>query len=543
MEYLEKYKLWCENEVFDEKFRKELKKLSPEEIEDAFYTELTFGTAGIRGVIGVGSNRMNEYIVGKVTQGYANFLNNKYVDPSVVIAYDSRHMSPEFSLRAAKVLSANKIKVYLFDEIASTPELSFAVRYLKTSGGIVMTASHNPSNYNGYKAYHHEGYQLLEGDADLITQEINKLDFKNVLCDDKMENVYYIGQDIFEKYYNTILNLIDDKNDKKLKIVYTPLNGAGARPVVEVLKRAGFNNLYTVAEQMIPDSNFTTVPYPNPENEVVFKMANELGLEKNADILIATDPDSDRVGVLVLHQNEYVKINGNQMGALLADYLLKDGIENQAIITTIVSSHLIDSIAKKYNAKIYKTLTGFKYIGELITSFDSDKDHFVLGFEESYGYLTSDHARDKDAVDTSLIISEMANAYKEEGKTLIDQLDDIYKSNGYFKEDMLSFTFEGSKGHQIMQDLIARFRKMDSFDFNGENFSEKIDYMYDDTNLPQSNVLKFIYPDQSWFAIRPSGTEPKLKIYISVYTENKKEINEKIANLKHLLSQFLEDIK
>ena len=541
MNYMEKYKSWCDNEYFDESFRDELKRLSEEEIEDSFYKDLSFGTAGLRGVIGAGSNRMNEYVVGKVTQGYANFLNKKFNEPSVAIAYDSRRMSKEFAQNAAVVLSSNNIKVYLCDRIASTPELSFAIRQLKASGGIVVTASHNPAQYNGYKVYHQEGYQLLPDDAESIVEEINKLDFIDVKNERNDNIINYLGEDFYNEYYETILKLIEDRNDKNLKIVYSALNGAGARPVVEVLKKAGFNNLYTVPEQMIPDSNFTTVPYPNPEDEKVFELSKVLGKENQADILIATDPDSDRVGVMVLHNGEYKTINGNQMGALLANYLLENE-ENQSIITTIVSSHLIDEIAKKYNAKVYKTLTGFKYIGELISSFDKAKDKFVLGFEESYGYLTSDHARDKDAVNTALIIAKMADDYKKKGKTLIDALEEIYISNGYFKEELLSFIFEGSRGQQEMKELIDRFRSLDSFDYYGMNYTDKVDYSQDDTGLPDADVLKFIYEDQSWFAVRPSGTEPKLKIYLSVCGKDNDELNKKMDLMKKLLNDFIGEI-
>ncbi len=538
MNYMDKYKLWCDNEYFDESFRDELKKLTDEEIEDSFYKDLSFGTAGLRGVIGAGSNRMNEYVVGKVTQGYANFLNEKFNKPSVAIAYDSRRMSKEFAQNAADVLSSNDIKVYLCDRIASTPELSFAIRKLKASGGIVVTASHNPAQYNGYKVYHHEGYQLLPDDAERIVEEINKLDFIDVKNEKNDELINYLGEDFYNEYYETVLELIEDRKNKDLKIVYSALNGAGARPVVEVLKKAGFNNLYTVPEQMIPDSNFTTVPYPNPEDEKVFELSKVLGEENQADILIATDPDSDRVGVMALHKGEYKSINGNQMGTLLANYLLKNE-ENQSIITTIVSSHLINEIAKKYNAKVYKTLTGFKYIGELISSFDKTKDKFVLGFEESYGYLTSDHARDKDAVNTALIIAKMADDYKKDGKTLIDTLEEIYIENGYFKEELLSFEFEGSQGQNEMKELIERFRSINSFEYYGMDYAEKIDFSKDKTGLPKADVLKFIYEDQSWFAVRPSGTEPKLKIYLSVCGKDNDELNKKIDLMKKLLNDFI----
>lgn len=548
MDYLKKYKLWCENEYFDDEFKSELLDLKDDEIKDRFYSDLKFGTGGIRGIIGAGSNRINKYIIAKVTQGYANFLNENFKNPTVAIAYDSRYKSLEFAKESAKVLGANGIKVYFFEKIATTPELSYAVRELKATGGIVITASHNPSNYNGYKVYQSEGYQILLKVAQLIINEVNKVEFDKIKSGDfeelvKNKYLEFLGDDFFEKYYLAVSRETDiDK--KNIKIVYTPLNGAGARSVVEVLKRNKFINVYTVDEQMIPDSNFTTVPYPNPEEESVFDLAIKLGNEKDADILVATDPDSDRVGVMAKHFNKYIKINGNQMGALLSKYLLdKENYNNNVIITTIVSSHLVDLIAKRYGAIVYRTLTGFKYIGEKISELEDGDKKFILGFEESYGYLTKTHARDKDAADATLVISEMAAFYKNKNMTLIDALDEIYSEYGYFKEELISIEFEGEKGIYKIQSLMDKFREIESFEYSYNKTIEKIDYLnVIETKLPKENVLKFIFKDQSWFAIRPSGTEPKIKIYLSITSDNLKETNEKLNTLKRAVNNFIGEV-
>lgn len=546
MDYLKKYKLWCENEYFDDEFKSELLNLKDDEIKDRFFSDLKFGTGGIRGIIGAGSNRINKYIIAKVTQGYANFLNKNFENPTVAIAYDSRYKSLEFAKESAKVLGANGIKVYFFDKIASTPELSYAVRELKATGGIVITASHNPSNYNGYKVYQREGYQILLEVAQLIIDEVNKVEFDRIKSeefDELVKNRYleFLSDDFFEKYYLAV-SRESDIDKKNIKIVYTPLNGAGARPVVEVLKRNKFSNVYTVNEQMIPDSNFTTVPYPNPEEESVFELAIKLGNKKNADILVATDPDADRVGVMAKHKDKYIKINGNQMGILLSKYLLNKE-SNNVIITTIVSSHLVDLIAKRYGAIVYRTLTGFKYIGEKISELEEGNKKFILGFEESYGYLTKTHARDKDAADATLVISEMAAFYKNKNMTLIDALDEIYSEYGYFKEELISLEFKGEKGIYKIQKLMEKFREIESFEYSHNKTIEKIDYLNtSETKLPKENVLKFIFKDQSWFAIRPSGTEPKIKIYLSTTSDKLKETNEKLDSLKNAINNFIGEV-
>jgi phosphoglucomutase len=543
MDYQKKYEKWLNEPTFDQTFRSELSRLTENEKEDRFYKDLEFGTGGLRGVVGAGSNRMNKYVVMRVTQGYADYLNKRYENPSVAIAYDSRHFSDVFAQTAARVLGGNGIRVYLFDRISATPELSFAVRELSASGGIVVTASHNPKQYNGYKVYQQDGYQILPEEAKEIIESVGKIRFEDIKqCELDDEKIEMLGDAFIETYYHTVSDLVEDHGEKQLKIVYTPLNGAGARPVVEVLKRTGFNQLETVKEQMIHDPDFTTVPYPNPEEVAVFERAIALGEKMKADILMATDPDADRVGVVVRHNGQYTALNGNQIGALLSEYLLSNR-PDQAIVTTIVSSHLCDKIARKYDASIYKTLTGFKFIGEMMTRFERTEDLFVLGFEESYGYLTSDHARDKDAVNAALVIAEMAETYLLTGKTLIDELEEVYREHGYFKEDLLNFKFEGSQGLGEMNALIERFRKLDGFEIVGSQLREKIDFLFEDTGLPRSNVIKFIYEDESWFAIRPSGTEPKLKIYLSVNSGSMDETEKRLETLKKRIYAFIGEAK
>lgn len=538
MNYKEKYNEWLNEPYFDDEFKTELKHLTEAEIEDRFFKDIEFGTGGIRGIMGAGTNRINHYLIARVTQGYADYINENYDQPSIAIAYDSRKNSLLYARTSAEVLSGNGIKVYLFSEVSSTPELSFAVRQLKASGGIVITASHNPSEYNGYKVYQEDGYQILPEEANQIIGKVEKVSFSDIKRNGNEDEWTFLGQSFFERYYKKMLELVPDCHEKKLRIVYTPLNGAGARPVVEVLNRAGFTQLFTIKEQMMHDSNFTTVPYPNPEEASVFEYAIKKGKEVDADILLATDPDSDRVGVFVFHHGKYEKLTGNQIGALLSDYLLDDS-ENQVIITTIVSSHLVDQITKKYKARVIKTLTGFKFIGEIMTQLESTQSKFVLGFEESYGYLTAEHARDKDAVNAALIISQMANDYSESGLTLIDALENIFKKNGYFKEDLLSYAFQGSQGQTKMMEIISRFREIARFDYDHQTSVAKIDYSEDETGLPKSNVLKFVYSDESWFAIRPSGTEPKLKIYLSVNSKEKSNLEDRLRMMKESIENFI----
>lgn len=538
MHYREKYETWLNEPFFDEAFKEELLGLSEDEIEDRFYRDLAFGTGGLRGIIGAGSNRMNRYVIMRVTQGYAQYLNGKYDHPSVAIAYDSRHFSEAFALEAARVLGGNGIRVHLFDRVSSTPELSFAVRELKAQGGIVITASHNPKEYSGYKVYQQTGCQVLPDEAHTIIERVEATGFEAIRrCQSDDPLITRLGEPFFERYYRTITALVDARNERRLKLVYTPLNGAGARPVVEVLRRSGFNPL-TVPEQMWHDPDFTTVPYPNPEDPSVFEYARRIGETTGADLLMATDPDADRMGVHVRHQGEFIPLTGNQIGALLCDALLGDD-PRSAVVTTIVSSHLCDRIAHAHGARIYKTLTGFKYIGEMMTRFEETDDRFVLGFEESFGYLTSTHARDKDAVNAALMVADLADRLKENGQTLIDALERIKACHGYFSEDLLSYRFEGSSGQKEMETVIARFRALDTLEWETWDHSERTDYLHDETGLPRANVLKYVYGDDSWFAVRPSGTEPKLKIYLSTHGASEEESVRKRTALTEAIERFI----
>ncbi len=539
MDYMERYRLWLGDPGIDEAFKEELRGMSEKEIEDAFYRDLAFGTGGLRGVMGPGSNRVNRYVIARATQGYAEYLKHHYEEAGVVIAYDTRRGSRDFALEAARVLIGNGIAVSVFDRVATTPELSYGVRALKAQGGIVITASHNPKAYNGYKVYHHEGYQLLPEDAQEVISRIEGIAFEDIRRGEESK-ITFLGEAFYNQYYEELMPLVKDYQVKDLAIVYTPLNGAGARPVPEVLKRARFLKVHAVPGQMVPDPDFTTVPYPNPEDVKVFDQARTLGEEVGADLLIATDPDADRVGVLARHEGSYVAINGNEMGALLTEYLLRAGVIHPRVITTIVSTHLVDAIAEKYGARLDKTLTGFKYIGEMISAFDFNRETFVLGFEESYGYLTRTHARDKDAANAVLAIAMMAQEYKEEGKTLIDALADLHESYGYYRESLLNFTFEGSKGLLVMDQIIEAFRGLKGLGFMGESAFDRTDYERDDTGLPREKVIKCVYPDGSWFAVRPSGTEPKLKIYVAVRGDSETEVAIKTEALQGALKGFVE---
>ncbi|OPL09122.1 MAG: hypothetical protein AVO33_07725 [delta proteobacterium ML8_F1] len=539
MDHIKRYEAWLEDPGIDEAFKEELRNLDSEEIEDAFFRDLAFGTGGLRGVMGPGSNRVNRYVIARATQGFADYLNHHYSLPSAVIAYDTRAGSKDFAFEAARVLVGNGIRTFVFDRVATTPELSYAVRALEAQGGIVITASHNPKAYNGYKVYHHEGYQLLPLEAREVIERIEAIAFKEIKRGETGD-IEFLGESFFNQYYEELVQLVKDYTLKELTLVYTPLNGAGARPVPEVLKRARFMKVFPVMTQMVPDPDFTSVPYPNPEDVAVFAQARVLGEEVGADLLIATDPDADRVGVLARHQGEYVAINGNEMGALLAEYLLKGGVLHPRIITTIVSTHMIDAIAQRYGARVDKTLTGFKYIGEMISGFDFSRETFLLGFEESYGYLTHTHARDKDAANAVLMIAMMAEEYRREGRTLIDALETLHETYGYFSESLLNFTFEGSRGLGKMDEIIEAFRGLQGLEFADQYAFGAIDYERDDTGLPREKVIKCLYPDGSWFAVRPSGTEPKLKIYVAVRGDSSESAHKKSLALQGALKGFVE---
>ncbi|WP_461206472.1 phospho-sugar mutase [Clostridium sp. DL1XJH146] len=549
MNYRDKYNEWLTSSIIDEQTKNELKGIKDEkEIEDRFYKDLEFGTGGLRGVIGAGSNRLNVYTVGKATQGLADYLLNSYEDQdiSVSIACDSRNMSNEFAERAATTLCANGIKVNLFESLRPTPMLSYTVRELKSKAGIVVTASHNPKQYNGYKVYGEDGGQVVDEPAKRIIDFVDKVvDFdqiKTMSYDEAIEKklLIIIGEEVDKKYYDKVKNLsIRDeliKNKAKdLKIIYTPIHGSGNVPVRRVLKELGYENLSVVKEQELPDGNFPTASYPNPEEPAVFKIALDMAKRIKPDIIFGTDPDCDRIGAVVKDSSdEYRVLTGNQMGALLTDYILSSLKEEDkmpsdgVVVKTIVTSEMARKIAEKYEVEIIDTLTGFKYIGEKIKEFEKTKENtYLFGFEESYGYLAGDFVRDKDAVIAATLICEMTLYYKEKGISLYDALINLYKEFGFFKESLVSIKLEGKEGQEkitnaldylrnSMEDNIDGVKIVKTFDYKLSIEKDLVNLNEEKIDLPTSNVLKFILEDGSWFVVRPSGTEPKMKIYLSV---------------------------
>lgn len=565
--YKEKYDMWLESPYVDNVLKEELKGIEKDdaEIEDRFFKELEFGTGGMRGQIGAGSNRINNVTVAKATQGISDYLNEKYTgDISVAIAYDSRNMSKEFSEKAASVFAANNINVYLFEELRPTPELSFTVRYFKCKAGVVITASHNPPEYNGYKVYDQFGGQVVE-DADAIISKINKVMLKDIKYSqyDNNEKIHLIGNEIDTIYINEVKKLsLNDDIDKDIKVVYTPLHGTGNKLVRKALSELGYKNIIVVKEQELPDPQFSTVKSPNPEEMSSFEIAIKKAEELNAEIIIGTDPDCDRVGLVVKnHQGEYVPLNGNQTGALLLNYVLgskyeqKTIPENGAIVLTIVTSEIGRAIASKYNVSTFDTLTGFKYIAELMQQFEDSNDYsFLFGYEESYGYLAGTFVRDKDAVISSVLICEMAAYYKQKGKLLLDVLNDIYIEHGYYIEETVSLSFTGVSGLNKMKSIMDYFRENKLNSLTGKNIPFIYDYKMgialnlnngktEKLNYPKSDVLKFSFEDGSWLVLRPSGTEPKLKVYFSIKGENKAESMKTLEKAKKEILHLIDRIQ
>lgn len=553
---------WISSDKIEESYKIEINNLEEKELEDRFYKELEFGTGGLRGIIGSGTNRINIYTVGKVTQGYALFLKEKYKgeEISVAIAHDSRNKSDEFAKRVALIFAANNIKVYLYESLRPTPMLSFAVRHLGCKGGVVITASHNPKEYNGYKVYGEDGCQLTDNLAKEVYKYISSVDmFEGInLLDEKeaiaLSKLEYIGENIDKIYIDKVKELVIRKELMKeasdLKMVYTPLHGSGYKPVKRVLEELGYNNLEIVSKQKDPDGNFTTVPYPNPELESVFKLAIELAKEKGSDIIFATDPDCDRVGIAVKNKlGEYQLINGNQIGILLTEYILKSLKElnrldeNGIVVKTIVTSDAVKVVAKDFNVKIIEVLTGFKYIGEKIQEFETTNKKFIFGFEESYGYLMGTFVRDKDAVIAVTIIAEMALYYKKLGKTLVDALEDIYNKYICSNEELVNIELKGKDGQEKITKCIENLRNANIKNIGKFEISRIQDYKLkveknlenntiNNLDLPMSNVLKIIFKDGNWFVIRPSGTEPKMKIYFYVTSNNKETLNLVMEEMK-----------
>ncbi len=548
----EKYELWCKRATADSDLSAELEAMrgDDEAISDAFYKDLEFGTAGLRGVIGAGTNRMNVYTVGKATQGLAEYVKSVNEKGSVAIAYDSRIKSDVFARQAAAILAANGIKVYIYDELMPTPMLSYAVRYFKCDAGIVVTASHNPAKYNGYKAYGSDGCQLGPEPAKYVLSimdsvdifdGVKTMDFDTAVNDGKIE---FIGQDVIESYLDAVENcrVADDVDFSDFKVVYTPLHGAGNKPVRAILDRMGLKNVTVVPEQELPDGNFPTAPYPNPEIRQAFECALKIADQVKPDILLATDPDADRVGIAVNVDGECRLFSGNDVGALLLEYVLKVRKQrgtlpqNPVAVKTIVSTDICNKIAAEYGCEIREVLTGFKFIGEQILLLEQagQEDRYVFGFEESYGYLAGGYVRDKDAVVASMLICEMAAYYKAQGLTLLDVLDNLYKKYGYYYCSQKSFTCEGQAGMKQIADIMQRLSEnppkriggIDVAVFKNFNTSKSLDLVSGkcaEIALPKSNVLGFYFADGSSLIVRPSGTEPKIKLYLSAVGDTHEE--------------------
>ncbi len=570
-EYLVKYEKWLNDPCFDKDTKKELEEIkgNEKEIEDRFYKDLEFGTAGLRGVIGAGTNRMNKYTVGKATQGLANFiLKEGTQDKGVAIAYDSRHMSKEFSEETALCLNANGIKTYVFESLRPVPELSFTVRKLGCTAGVMITASHNPPEYNGYKVYWDDGAQIVPPKDKQIIDEVNAItDFSNIKTMDKKEAVekglyVQIGKEVDDDFVNTLKSLVLNpdvikKEQDNVTIVYTPLHGAGNVPVQRVLKELGFTHVYVVPEQEKPDGDFPTVSYPNPEDKKAFKLALELAEKVDADVVLATDPDSDRLGVYSKDENgEYVPYTGNMSAILIAEYELSQKKEkgllpaNGAIITTIVSSNMTKDLAKEYNLKMFETLTGFKWIGEKIRQFEENNNSYSyqFGFEESYGCLISPHARDKDGISAVMALCEATAYYKSKGITLWEQMINIYKKYGFYKEGQVSITLKGADGAEQIKAMMEKMRKnppkkLGSYDvLEVRDYKEhtivKADGTKLETDLPTSNVLYYDLNDNSWCCVRPSGTEPKIKFYMGVKGKSMEEAEQKLEELTEEMKEY-----
>ena len=568
--YMEKYKEWCESSDFDEETKKELLEIkdNKEEIEDRFYKELEFGTAGLRGIIGAGTNRMNKYTVGKATQGLANYIKEKGTqNKGVAISYDSRKMSKEFSMQTALILNANGIKTYLFENLRPVPELSFAVRKLKCTAGVMITASHNPPKYNGYKVYWDDGAQIVAPiDKDIIEKVRSIKSYKEIkeISREEAEQkglFNIIGIEMDDEYINKLKSLILNpeivkEQGKTLKVVYTPLHGTGNTVAERLLREIGIQNLYVVPEQKDPDGNFPTVDYPNPEDKKAFKLALELAKKVNADVVLANDPDADRLGIYAkdTKTGEYMTYTGNMSALLIAEYRISQmkekGIlpKKGMIITTVVSSNLTRAIAKEYNLKCFEVLTGFKNIGAVMRKEEEKSDgyKYVFGFEESYGCLIGDYARDKDGIAAVMALCEAACYYKSKGKTLWDEMNNIYKKYGYYKETQVSIVMEGAEGAEKIQQMMLNMRntpvnKIGNYkvlmfeDIYKDYVKDMVTGEERTTGLPKSNVLYYELEDNNWCCIRPSGTEPKIKLYMGVKGKSEEEADKKLEDLKNAM--------
>lgn len=572
MSWEQVYQQWLNEENIPENLKNELKDLNtdPEKYEDAFYAPLEFGTAGMRGILGAGINRMNIFTVRQATEGLARFMDTQ--DPEtkrrgVAIAYDSRHMSPEFAMEAAKTLAKHDIPSFVFESLRPTPELSFAVRYFKAFAGIMITASHNPAAYNGYKVYGEDGGQMPPADADALTKYVRSIENPlkiDVLSDEEVAHsglINIVGEEVDNAYLKeiktvTINQELINEMGKELKLVYTPLHGTGKMLGEKALKQAGFEKFVLVPEQAVADPDFTTVKSPNPEEHSAFEYAIRLGEKEGADLLIATDPDADRLGAAVRMPNgDYQVLTGNQLGSIMIHYILEAHQQagtlpqNAAVLKSIVSSELATAIAEKYNTKMFNVLTGFKFIAEKIQQYEEDHSQtFMFGFEESYGYLVKPFVRDKDAIQALVLLAEVAAFYKKQGKTLYDGLQDIFEEFGYFEEKTISVTMSGIEGSGKIKALMAKCREQAPTEFAGiqvaqtEDFKELTrtfaDGQTEQLQTPPSDVLKYHLEDGSWIAIRPSGTEPKIKFYLATKATSSSEASEKIAAFEAVVNEL-----
>ncbi|KJU92819.1 phospho-sugar mutase [Streptococcus infantis] len=571
MAYQENYQKWVDFAELPDYLRQDLENMDEKTKEDAFYTNLEFGTAGMRGLIGAGTNRINIYVVRQATEGLARLIESKggnEKERGVAIAYDSRHFSPEFAFESAAVLAKHGIKSYVFESLRPTPELSFAVRHLNCFAGIMITASHNPAPFNGYKVYGEDGGQMPPHDADALTTYIRAIEnpFAVEVADVEAEKasglIEVIGEAVDTEYLKEVKDVninpaLIEEFGKDMKIVYTPLHGTGEMLARRALAQAGFDSVQVVEAQATPDPDFSTVKSPNPESQAAFALAEELGRQVGADVLVATDPDADRVGVEVLQKDgSYLNLSGNQIGAIMAKYILEAHKnagtlpENAALCKSIVSTDLVTKIAESYGATMFNVLTGFKFIAEKIQEFEEKHNHtYMMGFEESFGYLIKPFVRDKDAIQAVLVVAELAAYYRSRGLTLADGIEEIYKEYGYYAEKTISVTLSGVDGAEQIKAIMAKFRENGPKEFNAtavsitEDFKAQTSTAADGTvtalTTPPSDVLKYTLADGSWIAVRPSGTEPKIKFYIAVVGESNEDSQAKIANIEAEINAFV----
>ncbi|WP_427196124.1 phospho-sugar mutase [Streptococcus sanguinis] len=571
MTYQDNFKKWLDYAELPDYLRQDLNSMDEKTKEDAFYTNLEFGTAGMRGLIGAGTNRINIYVVRQATEGLARLIEEKgdeFKKRGVAIAYDSRHFSPEFAFESAAVLAKHGIKSYVFESLRPTPELSFAVRHLGTFAGIMITASHNPAPFNGYKVYGEDGGQMPRHDADALTDYIRAIEnpFSIEVADVEVEKasglIEVIGDAIDAEYLKEVKDVninqkLIDEYGKDMKIVYTPLHGTGEMLARRALAQAGFDSVEVVEAQAVADPDFSTVKSPNPESQAAFALAEELGRKVGADVLVATDPDADRVGVEVLQKDgSYLNLSGNQIGAIMAKYILEAHKSagtlpaNAALCKSIVSTDLVTKIAESYGATMFNVLTGFKFIAEKIQEFEEKHNHtYMMGFEESFGYLIKPFVRDKDAIQAVLVVAELAAYYRSRGLTLADGIEEIYKEYGYFAEKTISVTLSGVDGAEQIKAIMAKFRDNAPKDFNAttisvtEDFKAQTSTAIDGTvtalTTPPSDVLKYTLADGSWIAVRPSGTEPKIKFYIAVVGDSNEDAQAKITAIEAEINAFI----